>query len=167
MTAVNVIAQIGTGTITGIVFDASGAVASGCGSNRYERRTQYKARDADHKLGRLHGNRAGARPIFRHRNAREFPHLDGASIRTASRPKGPCRLHHEAGEVSETVTATSEAPLLSTESSTIGQVIDNKRRVGAAVKRAQLSGSGHAGPGVTFTRIPIPRFKKFAMSAVA
>lgn len=153
-------AQIGTASITGIVTDQSGAAIPNASvrildvDKNVPRDTLTTSTGYYSVTGLLPGRYSvtARKTGFRETNVEAFNLQVDQSARID--------LRLSVGHVAEKVTVTGQAPLLAPESSSVGQVIDNRQVVSLPLNGRLFLDLAVLTPGVTFTKSDMEAFQE-------
>ena len=151
--------QVARGTVAGEVQDPSGAVISNANVKAIEIRTNLEAAAKTDENGIYKIAHLLPGPYRIEVEAAGFKHFiqDGIQLVTGEAIRVDARL--TVGNPEETVTVTSDAPLLRTETGSLGQVIENKKIVDlplngrSFISLVTLSSGVALPPGSSFPRI--------------
>jgi len=144
--------QENRGTIVGRIADPSDSVVAGAAITVKNLETNVEVRSVSNESGNY---LVPSLPPGRYQVAVEsagFKRAETKEVVLQIQQQARLDFRLELGNVTETVSVQSQAPLLMTEDAALGQVVDNKKIVELPISRRNLSSLTLLGPGTSISR---------------
>ena len=142
-------AQLGTATISGIVTDSSGAVIVGATIGAVNNGTNFRRQTISNEQGQynLPGLTPGSYNVSVQLKGFRRAELDNITLQVDQNVRVNVAL--EVGQVTETVAITAEAPLIESQSATLGAVVDTQKILALPLNGRNFAQLALLVPGVT------------------